>query len=115
MDKKIVRNALFTTAALHFTQAHAAATDLDYETKRLQLLKYTQEVVDNECHYVESFDFNAYNWADYEVVALKVILDDIENHTANYCKPPELTGMHQAVRAHPHEDDDDDDDDESGE
>ncbi len=58
--------------------------------------EYVQQVVIEECNGKEDFDFDAYRWSDYELKGLEVVLFDILNHTINYCKPPELTGMHSA-------------------
>ena len=55
---------------------------------------YVQDVVRTECEGIENYNFDAYDWDNYEIRGLEVVLFDILNHTENYCKPPELTGMH---------------------
>lgn len=104
LDKKnIINSGLVAAAAMNFTSAMADApsTDQRYEDLRRIMRDYVQNVVRDECAYKEDFNYDAFTWDDYEIEGLEIVLLDTIKHTASYCKPPELTGMHSKVRAHP--------------
>ena len=104
MEKKtIMSNSMLAAAAINFSTAYANAPSKDarYEELKRIMRDYIQGVVQDECVNVEGFDFNTYLWDDYEIEGLEIVLLDTIKHTASYCKPPELTGMHAKIRAHP--------------
>ncbi len=99
MEKKsVLNNTLLAVSALNFSQAFAEAPSKDprYEQLKSIMREYVQQVVRDECANVEGYNFDSYEWNEYEIRGLEVVLFDILNHTKNYCKPPELTGMHSA-------------------
>jgi hypothetical protein len=96
--KTVFNSALVTATALNITClfAEAPSTDPRYEQLKAIMREYVQQVVVDECSGHPEFNYDAYRWNDYEIRGLEVVLFDILNHTANYCKPPELTGMHSS-------------------
>lgn len=101
LDKKnLINTGLVAAAAINFTSAAFAnppSTDPRYEELKKIMLKYVQKVVLYECVEQPGFNFDAYTWDEYEIKGLEVVLFDILNHTSNYCRPPELIGMHSAM------------------
>ncbi len=96
--KSVLNNAMLTMATVGCASAFADAPSTDPRYDRLKeiMRDYVQHVALDECSSIEGFDFNAYEWETLEIKGLEVVLFDILNHTKNYCKPPELTGMHSA-------------------
>ena len=86
--------ATFATTA----QGAAPSTDSRYEDIRRIMREYVQKVVQDECSTLEGFDFNSYEWDNYQLAGLQIVLLDVVNHTMNYCKPPELAGIHSTKR-----------------
>ncbi len=97
MEKKtVINNALLAAAAMNLTNGFARAPSKDprYFELRQIMREYVEKIAAEECAGFDGYTQDTYDWNDYEIAGLQIVLLDLVNHTKNYCKPPELKGMY---------------------
>ncbi|SMF81466.1 hypothetical protein [Pseudobacteriovorax antillogorgiicola] len=99
---KDMSKAFIVALGLNSVAHGQSHTELDFETKessmKENLSNLAQDMIWYLCEGQEDFDFDAFLWEDYEIAGLEFILESIEENTTNFCLPPDLSGMHSAVR-----------------